>query len=166
MQLALGWDRRERNGPVDERETSTVTRRITRLIGIYNADGGVMGELRYVVGKARGRADCSLCDVTHRGVRTKSEWRGMCTRIGVPVERIHLNERDDEARRASDGRTPCVLAEVDGRLVLIMTSDDIDACDGSVSEFERRLADSMAEHDLGLASSGPTAPVEPDALGD
>ncbi|QYH35289.1 hypothetical protein [Salinibacterium sp. M195] len=38
---------------------------IIRYTGIYNADGGVWGETRYVIGHMLGTAACSLCDITH-----------------------------------------------------------------------------------------------------
>merc|ERR1719221_725426 len=36
-----------------------------RLTGIYDADGGVAGELAYVFRVATGRKGCSLCKITH-----------------------------------------------------------------------------------------------------
>ena len=36
-----------------------------RLTGIYDADGGVAGELAYVFRVAAGRKGCSLCKITH-----------------------------------------------------------------------------------------------------
>lgn len=38
------------------------------LIGVYNADGGLFGELRYLVGNARGTAHCALCNIAHDSV--------------------------------------------------------------------------------------------------
>ena len=42
---------------------------IERLIGVYDADGGLRGELAYVLGHLAGRAECALCDITHSAVR-------------------------------------------------------------------------------------------------
>ena len=39
--------------------------------GVYHADGGIVGELRYVFGKLRGTAHCALCDITHSYVSEK-----------------------------------------------------------------------------------------------
>lgn len=44
---------------------------IVRYTGIYNADGGLVGEVRYVVGHLLGTAECALCDITHSPVRRK-----------------------------------------------------------------------------------------------
>jgi hypothetical protein len=49
-------------------------RTVELLIGVYNADGGTAGELRYVARKAVGRGHCALCDITHRGFTQRAEW--------------------------------------------------------------------------------------------
>ena len=58
---------------------------VVELVGVYNADGGVAGEVRYVVGHLLGRAHCSLCDITHSPVRRKRAWDRMVGRTGCPV---------------------------------------------------------------------------------
>ncbi|GAA1672382.1 hypothetical protein GCM10009807_15650 [Microbacterium lacus] len=62
--------------------------------GIYNADGGVGGEIRYVLGHLFGSAECSLCDITHSPVRRKPEWDRMVARVGLPIVLLHRNELD------------------------------------------------------------------------
>jgi hypothetical protein len=42
---------------------------IARLIGVYNAEGSLRGELAYLLGKLTGRAHCALCDITHGALR-------------------------------------------------------------------------------------------------
>lgn len=112
---------------------------LRRLIGVYHADGGVLGELRYVAGKLTGRTHCALCDVTHGRVRAKDEWTSMCTALPVAIECVHLNQRTPAVFGASDGHTPCVLADVDGELVMLMGPDAIESCAGEVSAFRREL---------------------------
>ena len=38
---------------------------IESIWGVYHADGGLLGELRYVMGVAFRGEHCSLCDITH-----------------------------------------------------------------------------------------------------
>jgi hypothetical protein len=114
-------------------------RPVDELVGVYNADGGVVGELRYVAGKILGRAHCALCDITHRGVTTRAEFSQACERLPVPFVLLHLNERPDDVRDASDGAVPCVLARVGGDLVVLLGPEDLEACGKQVGEFERRL---------------------------
>src|SRR5918997_1904740 len=89
---------------------TTTTGVIQGLVGVYHADGGLRGELAYLIGKVRGTAECALCDVTHHALGRKREWRAMVGELGVPFDLVHLNERTPEVRAASEGRTPCVLA--------------------------------------------------------
>ena len=48
---------------------------IDKLVGIYNANGSVLGELKYLVGKLTGQSDCALCDITHGPFRGKADFR-------------------------------------------------------------------------------------------
>ena len=54
-----------------------------------------MGELAYVWGKIRGTAHCALCDITHRGVSKKKQWKEYEDRIRVPIELLHINEQEE-----------------------------------------------------------------------
>ena len=63
---------------------------------VYDADGGLAGELRYVVGHLLGRAECSLCDITHGTVKRKAafdELVGAVEADGHGVEVHHRNEQ-------------------------------------------------------------------------
>ena len=71
---------------------------ITELVGVYDADGGLLGEAAYVWGKLRGTKHCGLCDITHSTVRRKGEWDRMVASLPVPVRLLHLNELDDDLR--------------------------------------------------------------------
>ena len=66
---------------------------VKKAYGVYHADGGIIGELSYVWGKIRGTAHCALCDITHRGVSTKKEWREMTSGLDFEIELLHLNEQ-------------------------------------------------------------------------
>ncbi len=44
---------------------------IDKLIGIYNANGSVVGEAQYFYGKSIGQAHCALCDITHGAFKGK-----------------------------------------------------------------------------------------------
>lgn len=50
-------------------------RKSFQIVGVYNADGGIIGELTYVFQKLLGNKKCSLCSLTHESVFEKSEWK-------------------------------------------------------------------------------------------
>jgi hypothetical protein len=122
-----------------------------RLIGVYHADGGPRGELAYLLGKLRGTAHCALCDITHGvvAVTGKRAWKRLCA--DRPIEAVHLNERDERLRAFTDGRTPCVVAEVEGELRLLLGPTELEACGGDVAAFARAL-------DVALAWEADSAP--------
>lgn len=119
--------------------------RPTELIGVYHADGGVIGELRYVIGKARGNAHCALCDITHGSVRRKREWDHACGAFDIPIRLVHLNERSADETVACTLGTPTVLARwADGTMTSLLGPQDLEL-DGSVSEFFALLTRTLSE---------------------
>jgi len=128
------------------------TRTVTRLIGIYHADGGVLGELRYVTGKLFGTAHCSLCDITHAGVRRKHSWDEMVAGLGVGITLLHLNELDAELESAVQrSGSPVVLAVLeDGSLVEALGPAELDGLGGSVTQFDLALRGALARCGLVL----------------
>jgi hypothetical protein len=126
-------------------------RRIERLIGVYDADGGLRGELSYVVGKLRGTAHCSLCDVTHgMAITGKRAWRTFRDSSSVPFDLVHRNERTSDVVGASDGRMPCVLARVGGDLEFVLGPEQLDAVGGDIGRFAAALDDALASAGLSV----------------
>jgi hypothetical protein len=80
----------------------------------------------------------------------------MCDSFAVPVECVHLNQRTPSQREVSDGRTRCVLAEVDGDLVLVLSAEEINLCDGDVLLFEQALRASLDRLGIVIGTSGRT----------
>lgn len=111
------------------------------LIGVYRADGGLLGETRYIVGKLLGSAHCSLCDITHSPVRRRRQWDELVGRASLPIRLVHLNEvSDDVAREVARAGSPVVLVrDDDGVLRVLLDSAALDAMGGSVSAFESAL---------------------------
>ena len=132
---------------------------IREIVGVYHADGGVTGELRYVLGKARGTAHCALCDITHSTVRRKAAWDDACRTFPHPVRLVHLNERSPEEVAACTLGTPTVLVSLaDGTYRAVLSPDDLEL-DGSVSAFfealDRALSRSLPSDDrLGAPDVG------------
>jgi hypothetical protein len=110
---------------------------ITEIVGVYDADGGLLGEAAYVWGKVRGTRHCGLCDITHATVRRKAEWDRMAATLPVQVRLLHLNELDDElAAAVAATRSPVVLARDGGAWRELVGAQELDDMDGSVSAFE------------------------------
>jgi hypothetical protein len=120
-----------------------------RLIGVYNADGGVIGELKYFFGHLIGIAKCELCDITHSPIRRKASWDRLASELkaeyGLDFALEHLNERSEAENKASAGREPCVLAEYpDGSLGMFLDRQELRMVDGNVDRFAKLVRARLA----------------------
>ena len=120
---------------------------VTELVGVYDADGGLAGEARYVIGHVLGRAECSLCDITHGRLRRKREFDEFRVRLGVPFDVVHRNERGPEVVAAT-AALPCVVAVTDAGLVTLLGRVELEQCDGDVDQFEYALLAAIAAKGL------------------
>lgn len=106
--------------------------RVERLIGVYDADHTLRGELTYWVGARLGRAHCGLCEITHGSVRERPEWKVCRAGLPVPFDTYHRDDQPDDVRAAVGGAAPVVVAVTDVGIVALLGADDLDRCDGSV----------------------------------
>lgn len=112
---------------------------IQRLIGIYNAEGTLRGEITYWVGARLGRAHCSLCDITHGAVKKRSDWQACEDGLPVPFITFHLDDQPAEVRALLGTTAPAVVAETDLGLVELLGPSALDACAASPA----RLVDAL-----------------------
>lgn len=105
---------------------------IRRLVGVYNADGTVRGELGYLLAKARGRAPCALCDITHGWVRPKIGFLRAISSLPVAFDLVHADAATSEQNAAGGDRRPFVLADTTLGSILLLGPDEIDRCRGEV----------------------------------
>lgn len=109
--------------------------RVTRLIGVYNAEGTLGGELKYLVGRTFGRAHCSLCDVTHGKLREKKQWQSCRDALPVPFDMYHRNDQPQSVLIAAGNTAPVVVAETNAGIKVLLGPAEIDACNGSLELF-------------------------------
>lgn len=117
---------------------------MARLTLVYDADGGVVGELRYAIGHLLGRAECSLCDITHGTVRRKAAFDALVERLeadGAVVRVVHRNEQTAAEAAASDGQLPCVLgADAEGGpWSVVVDAATLQGCAGDVAALAAAL---------------------------
>lgn len=130
-----------------------MTGEITRLIGVYDADGSVIGELSYFLRRRIGRAYCALCDVTHGRVRERPAWRAARDRLSVPFVACHRDDQSPEIRRAAGGAAPVVLAETAaGELVVVLRRKELEDCEGSPDRLVDAIEAAAAARRLGWLS--------------
>ena len=115
------------------------------LIGVYKADGGIVGELSYFLGHLVGIRNCSLCEITHSPIMKKAAFKEYEKRLlaerNIDIRLVHMNERTDDELAASKGREPCVLLQYeDGSISMFLDYVELKAADGSVKSFEKLVS--------------------------
>jgi hypothetical protein len=111
---------------------------VEHLYMVYDADGGLRGELSYLVGTLRGR-HCGLCEVTHGRVRRKAAFDEFACTLAVPVDVWHRNEQTPEVAAFTAGITPVVVGRVVGRLEVLLDADELASYRGDVDRFAAAL---------------------------
>ena len=126
---------------------------IARLVGVYDADSTLRGELGYWIGARLGRRHCSLCEITHGAIRERPDWKTCRAGLPVPVVTFHRNDQPGTIRSAANGTAPVIVAETDTVAVLHLSPDDLAACFGSID----RLVDAIERAAARLGLTWPTA---------
>lgn len=139
--------------PVSTRRTDDDDRssRITRLIGVYDADGTLRGEVAYWIGARLGRRHCSLCDVTHGIFTEKNQWRSCRSSLPVPFDTYHRDDQPDVVRQATSNHVPVVVAETPTGIVTLLSGPDIDDARGDPETLMTLIETKILE--AGLAMS-------------
>lgn len=123
-------------------------RTVNELIGVYDAEGTVRGELRYWIGARLGTTHCSLCELTHGTFRERADWRDCRDQLPAPFAAFHTNDQPDDVRAAAAGEYPVVVARTSEGPLVMLGRDALDACAGDLAAFRSALADSAVR--LGL----------------
>jgi hypothetical protein len=112
---------------------------VVRLVGVYDADHTIRGELSYWIGARTGRRHCALCDITHGALRERSQWRECRDALPVPFDTYHRDDQPEAVRSAAQGAVPVVLAETAVGLVVLLEPAALDDCAGSIADFSAAL---------------------------
>lgn len=123
--------------------------RIHRLVGVYDADGTLRGEVTYWIGARLGRAHCSLCEITHGSVRQRPEWKACRVGLPIPFDTYHRDDQPDAVRVAAAGRAPIVVAETAAEVVVLLGPDELEDCAGSLDRMMAAIESAAAGRGLG-----------------
>ena len=129
------------------------------MYGVYHADGGLLGELRYVMGVAFRGQHCSLCDITHSVAWEKGEMKKWRKTSEIPFHLVHLNERSEEVKQATEGKTPCIVAKTSSGFVMLATDEELTSFDGSVELLKDHIERQLTEN-----PSNPSIPFTPEKI--
>ena len=81
-------------------------------------------------------------------IREKPEWKQCRPELPIEFATVHLDERTDDLCDFTEGRTPCIVAETTGRLVMLVDATELAACDGSPQRLLAAIATNAARHGI------------------
>ena len=119
------------------------------LVGIYDSDGGFVGEMRYAFNKLGGRSQCSLCQITHGwNPFGKKSWKEALDCSAVEISLIHRNEADATQLAATSGLPSLLMGpgspegppeNSNGEWVEVMSGAELATFETSPAELLERL---------------------------
>ena len=93
---------------------------------IYDADGGILNEIKYWVNKNILKKDsaCELCDISHGKFFVRWEWLKFVKELKTKykVEVLHRNELPKKIEE-QNFQLPCVVGETDDELIEIVNKN-------------------------------------------
>ena len=115
-----------------------------KIIGIYNANGGFIGEVNYFIGKVINNCHCSLCEITNGKFSSKKEWLDLSADFPIKIETIHINEMDEKLSEFVGEDFPCVVyKDSDGSFFKLLDDEELLKCNKSPKEFFSILRDKL-----------------------
>jgi hypothetical protein len=106
------------------------------FVGVYNADGGLRGEVTYVIGHLLRRTECALCDITHSPIRRKRSWDRAVAGLDRPFSLLHRDEVTPSIAAALGDRLPGVLVLRTGaEPAVLLGPDELRGANGDVESF-------------------------------
>ncbi|MGI9577298.1 MAG: hypothetical protein ACR2OH_03770 [Microthrixaceae bacterium] len=119
---------------------------VDKLTMVYDADKGLKGEVSYLFGLMKGK-HCALCDITHSGIRRKSDFEQLTCSLPVPVEVIYRNQQDPALAEftGAQGAGAVVVASTEAGLRVLMDDTALIDCSGDVDTFAAELASRLSE---------------------
>ena len=96
---------------------------VKNIYFIYDADGGILNEIKYWVNKNILKKDsaCELCDISHGKIFVRLEWLKFVKELKTKykVEVLHRNELPKKIEE-QNFQLPCVVGETDDELIEIV----------------------------------------------
>ena len=118
-----------------------MTSNITELIGVYDADSTLLGEISYWVSARLGITHCSLCELTHGLFTKKSEWNQCAESLAIPFRLFHRDDAPHDVLAVLTGQFPAVLQRTTEGLEIILTKEELERFNGHTSDFALWITD-------------------------
>ena len=110
-----------------------------KIYCIYNAEGSIFGEIRYLYNKYIKDIKCSMCDITHNSFSEKSDWGKKCREFPFKIECLHLDELPSDIKNIVKDNAPCVVAQTKSVNEIIIKNKELTSMNGDVNSFFNHL---------------------------
>ena len=102
-----------------------IIKKFRTIYFIYNADGGLLNEIKYWINKnlLNKQNTCELCDISHSKIFVRSDWLQFIKELkkDYKVEVLHRNEVPNKIIE-KNYVFPCVIGETENDLIEIINS--------------------------------------------
>lgn len=102
-----------------------IIKKFRTIYFIYNADGGLLNEIKYWINKnlLNKQNTCELCDISHSKIFVRSDWLQFLKELkkDYKVEVLHRNEVPKKIIE-KNYVFPCVIGETENDLIEIINS--------------------------------------------
>ena len=116
------------------------TKKFRVLYFIYNADGGLLNEIKYWINKnlLNKQNTCELCDISHSKYFVRLDWLQFIRELKkeYKVKVLHRNEIPKHVQEKNYS-FPCVIGETENELIIIL--DKIQLSDWAKSKNAKEL---------------------------
>jgi hypothetical protein len=118
---------------------------VRELVGVYDADATLWGEMSYWIGARLGWRHCSLCDITHGLFAEKSAWQACVSTLPVPFTTYHRNDQPDDVRACIGDQLPAIVARYEHGVEQLVGPAQLAACRADPNELLRLLQSLLAQ---------------------
>ncbi len=115
------------------------------ILGIYDGEAGILGEIKYGAQKILGIKECSLCNITHKGVSKKKSWLAFQKKFGLDVKLVYLNQQDKDLKEFTNQKVPCIVGKQNNGYVMLIDSVELEKLQGNVEDFFKLLKEKLSK---------------------
>lgn len=109
--------------------------KIKTIYCIYNAEGTLKSELKYIYNKLFNNIKCSMCEITHNTFLLKKRWNEKSSNFNTKIECLHLDELPKNIKELVINKTPCVVAQTDLLNKILINNNELIEMKGDVDSF-------------------------------
>lgn len=126
-------------------KTNSAPENIERIYFVWNADFSLKGGIQALSDVLQQQHSCTLCDIAYHRITQKSGWKAYKKSLGIPYQEPCRNQLNSALIEAAHGKFPAVLAKTSTGAIVLLDSESIDSCDGSLEQFKVKLNLKLAQ---------------------